>query len=213
MRWLLSLFAMVICLLGVALVSPDIAPRLSGYFGLALIGMLQRRAGAAQAWIEARPGLMGYILIGLGLGSLLAANIRTGTPRVAGVEIVFDAKAPHYVEHDVWRDPANEPLPGLAYRVGVRNRLRATVHDAMVIVTVEEGKPSVARFMRHKTYTSDIEPLGTELVELFLLRDQDVAAQLHIEQTVKVRVSATDAAPATRTFKFDSRAAVPLTPM
>jgi hypothetical protein len=104
-------------------------------------------------------------------------------------------------------------LPGLAYRVGVRNRTRATVHDAMVIITVEEGKPSVARFVRHKTYTSDIEPQGTELAELFMIRDQDVASQLSIVQTVKVRVSAADAGPATRTFKFDSRAAVPLTPV
>jgi hypothetical protein len=165
MRWLLSLFALAICLLGVVLLPPDIAPRLAGA-GPGLIGVPDGTY-AARAWIDARPGLTGFILIGLGLASLLAANVPTGTSRTAEVEIVFDAKAPHYVEHDVWRDPANEPLPGLAYRVGIRDRTRAALHDAMVIVTVEEGKPSVARFVRHKTDTSDIEPLGTELAELF----------------------------------------------
>src|ERR1051326_8190378 len=194
MRWLLSLFALVTCLLGASVLSPDTAPRLAGT-ALGLIGVPDG-TNAARAWIVARPSLIGFVLIGLGLASLLAANIRTGTSLTAEVEIVFDAKAPRYVEHDVWRDPANEPLPGLAYRVGIRNRARATVHDAMVIVTVEEGKPSAARFVRHKTYTSDIEPQGTELAELFLIRDQDVASQLSIAQTVNVRVSAADAAPA-----------------
>jgi len=210
MRWLQNLSALTLCLVAAAWAlfrqAPEILDR----------GALM--AGAPSGWIgghaDAIVAAGPFIVIALGVVSLLAANVRAHARRgAAGMDIVFEPRTPRYVEHDVWRDNHNEPLPGMAYRVGIRNKTRSTLHDVMVVITVEDARPTTARFIKHRTYESDIAPRETELAELFMLSDHDIANHLKVVQKVKVRVTARDAAGTSLTFKFDNQAAIPLVPV
>jgi len=107
--------------------------------------------------------------------------------------------------------PTGEPLSGMAYRVGIRNNGRTALRGVLVTIELPDAKPATARFAKDKSYSSDVEPRSTELVEVFMLRDQDQAQR--IVQTVKIRVGAADTKEVSKTFRFDSKAPVPLVPM
>ena len=216
MRWIQSLSALILCLLGIAWAFPGRTRDAAG----AVLILIDRLTGgvAFHLWLDNHADVIGnaapFVLIGLSIVLLIAANIRARVRRDGvGLDIVFDARAPKYVEHDVWHDPENNPMPGMAYRVGIRNKTGSTLHDVIVLIVVEDAKATPARFFKDKSYEAEIGPRATELVELFMMRDQDIADHVRIVKTVKVRATAAGARETARTFKFDNQAAAPLSPV
>jgi hypothetical protein len=208
MRWLVLLVAVWLLLAGVALGFPDTLLRmLDGWRAAA-----PEPVAEAGRWIDGLRGLavgdLAWLLIGTGAVLLLAGVLARAPRGRPEMTMLFDFAGSRmkFVEHTTWASAENTPVPGTAYRVGVRNLTRRALPAVIVTIQIQGGRPATARFVRDGSYCADIAAGVTELVDIFMYRDQEATAGSRITETMIVRASAPGARTVARSFRFDSAA-------
>ncbi len=214
MRLVSVLVGAGLLLAGMAAGYPEALGQLLGdIFGT--IGMPELALEAAGG-IDALRGLLArdlpWLLIGAGFVLLLAGSLaRPAARRVrAEMEIVLDLAStePKYVVPARWEGA--EPISGMVYRVGVRNRTAAALPAVIVTILMPGMHPSSARFVKDGSYVAGIAAGATELVEVFMMRDEDIAAGKRITETMTLRATAPGLRTVVKLYRFDSGAKVPM---
>ncbi len=150
------------------------------------------------------------LLIAAGFVLLLAGSFArpAATAPRPEMELVLDlaGTAPKFVVPGRWEAPGAEPMAGTVYRVGVRNRSGAALPAVIVTILLPGTAPSSARFVKDGSYCAGIGAGAMELVEVFMMRDADIAAGKHIKETLTLRATAPGMRTVERRYRFDSRA-------